>query len=121
MRRLFEEGLTLDPQNLLLAGSLALYPLLVLALDWGYLAAPLAAGAMLALASLAGSRPLCPVKAGVLHGVLGIVVLLIIGGLPLNSLAGAMAAVVYYGSTPSAISGALLLVVWRLQGLRLAQ
>ena len=101
-------------QLALVALSLVSYPSLILLWDKGYLAAPLVAGCLLAAAALSGPRPLCPVRAGAVHGAAALAALAATGYLPLEEALQAAAALVYYGSTPSAISGALVLLAWKL-------
>ena len=117
-------------QQTLILLSIALYPALILVggAGWAVLAAPLAAGGLMAIASALGPKPYCPVKLGVVAGLLGAIASIIMGAsyhigypgvlagyLGVNGIEGLALEIVYHATTTPALGGASLLLLWKLK------
>ncbi|MEB3859902.1 MAG: hypothetical protein LRS43_01685 [Desulfurococcales archaeon] len=102
-------------QSLAIASGLALYPYILL-VEGSALAAPIVSGLLLALAPIVGTRYICPVKWGVLPGILAITVVSLTEPGYVASLASKPLALAYFTlyhlATPAAVGGAALLAYW---------
>ena len=95
--------------------GIAVYPYMVI-LEGSVVAAPLLSGSLLALASMVGNRYICPVRWGVLPGILALALLAITRPGSLASIASSVTDLLfftlYHLTTPAAVGGAVLLAYW---------
>ena len=104
-------------QSALILAGVAVYPYMVI-LEGSVIAAPLLSGSLLALASMVGVRYICPVRWGILPGILTLALLATARPESLAPIASNVIALLfftlYHLVTPAAIGGAVLLAYWNI-------
>ena len=99
-------------QPAIIALAIPIYPLMLVSGLHGFLLAPVASGLLLAVASLLGPKPVCPVKIGFAPGLMGALAVAMLGLTP-SSPIGYAAVLIYSIATPPAFGGAFVLAAWK--------